>query len=159
MKEDPRQQWGTPRPIFDTLYSEYAFDVDAAASKNNALLLRYWTHRNSGLDMLDESDARAFVNPPYAYIPPWIESCFLRCEDRGAFSAMLLPNRTDQRWFHSFARQGEVHFFRGRIQFREPRKVKASSNREGSILVVFDADTLGQNIVRYRDNKTGEYIR
>jgi phage N-6-adenine-methyltransferase len=156
--EDPRQQWRTPRPLFDALHGRYRFDVDAAADDTNNLLPLYWCVRHDGLALLDDRDSaalRAWVNPPYNNITSWISRAYYRCVMAGSFSALLLPARPDQVWWHRYAMRGELHFFRGRIQFGAPDGVAASSNREPSVLVVFDPNTLGESITRSLDAKTG----
>lgn len=156
--EDPRQCWRTPRPLFDALQKRYALDLDAAADASNALLPGYWDTECDGLARLEidsHAHRRAFINPPYDHVAPWVSAAHYRCGAHGAFSVLLLPARPDQEWWHRWAMRGELHFFKGRIQFEPPPGVARSSNREPSVLVVFDPNTLGERITRSLDAKTG----
>jgi phage N-6-adenine-methyltransferase len=160
MTEDPRQCWRTPRVLFDVFHERCRFDVDAAADDSNHLLPCYWTVRDDGLALLrsfEHRRNRVFVNPPYGHISPWAEAC---CERTGwgSFSAMLVPARTDQIWFHRYATHGALYFSRGRIQFDPPAGIAPSSNREGSVLVVFDPLTFGRGVVGAFDAHTGELL-
>ncbi len=139
--EDPRQCWRTPRPLFEALHERWRFDVDGAADDSNHLLPRYWTARDNGVEQLCQSrnDAlRVFVNPPYGDIWPWTDAARERWMRSEALTVLLLPARTDQRWFHELgAAMPGIVFLRGRVSFEAPPGVTASSNREPSILVVF----------------------
>lgn len=154
-----RQAWRTPRPLFDALHARFRFDVDAAADINNHLLPHYWTERDDGIaQLIDESNdhLRAWVNPPYGDIDPWIGAGLSRGH-RGAVTVLLLPSRTDQAWFLR-ALSGEIWFSRGRVQFVPPPGVRPSSNSHGSVLVVFDPETMGRGLIRAFDAKTGAIL-
>lgn len=158
--EDNRQRWRTPRRLFDALNARYRFDVDAAADDTNALLPLYWTSREDGVAQLNDkaNDAlRAFINPPGANIYPWVEAARNRWV-RGAFTALLLPARTDAMWFHSHALVGQVFFVQGRIEFGAPAGVQvANGNNAASVFVVFDPDVEMQ-IHGAIDSDTGEAL-
>lgn len=153
-----RQTWRTPAALFAELRARFCFDVDAAADDSNHLLPIYWTIRENGIAQLadETNDHRAFVNPPYDDIAPWVDVALVRGY-RGALTVLLLPSRTDQAWFVR-ALSGEIWFSRGRIQFEPPPGVKPSSNSCGSVLVVFDPETMGRGVVRAFDAKTGRLL-
>lgn len=44
-----RQEWETPQELFDELDSEYHFDLDAAASSDNAKVKNYFTEEDDSL--------------------------------------------------------------------------------------------------------------
>lgn len=156
--EDLRQCWRTPRPLFTALHERYVFEVDAAADDSNHLLPSYWTIRDNGIERLFFGRERAYVNPPYDNVAAWIDACRWRCMHQRAFSALLLPSRTDQKWFHLCAMDGEIHFVKGRIAFDAPSGIASSSNREGSVLVVFDPVTFGRRVVG-AISSSGEVLR
>lgn len=154
-----RQAWRTPRPLFEALHARFRFDVDAAADDSNHLLPHYWTVQDDGIAHLASpanDHLRAWVNPPYDNIGPWADAAWHRCR-RGALTVLLLPSRTDQAWFGD-ALDGEVWFSRGRVQFVPPPGVKPSSNSAGSVLVVFDPETVGRGLMRSFDAKTGALL-
>ena len=56
--------WGTDPEVFSWLHSIFGFSVDACASKNNALLSRYWTRQDNALSH-DWSEEIVYCNPPF----------------------------------------------------------------------------------------------
>jgi hypothetical protein len=104
-----RQTWTTPRILFDPLNDEFGFDLDGAASADNALLPDWseyaltWTGR------------RVFCNPPWSQIPPFIELAAT-----AEVAVLLVPARTNARWFHrALALGAEVRYFLGKPRFGE----------------------------------------
>ena len=138
--EDPRQCWGTPHPLFDTLHRRHRFNVDAAANDSNHLLPSYWTQREDGIAQLADSandHLRAFLNPPYSHIDPWAEAVLKRFL-RGAVTVMLVPAmRTDRDWFHLVLPYAKIVFVKGRIRFNPAPGITPTSPFETSMLLVF----------------------
>jgi site-specific DNA-methyltransferase (adenine-specific) len=66
------QSYQTPRDLFDRLHSVFRFTVDACASKDNALLPRYWTVEQDSLRQ-DWSKEIVFANPPFNNLAPFQE--------------------------------------------------------------------------------------
>ena len=58
-----KQDWETPKELFERLNSKYHFDLDAAASHQNAKLPNYFTADDDAL--LQEWQGNVFCNPPY----------------------------------------------------------------------------------------------
>ena len=62
-----------------------------------------------------------WCNPPYGReIYKWVEKGYRSAENEGAIVVMLLPARTDTKWFHEFCymnRLSTVRFVRGRLKF------------------------------------------
>lgn len=110
--------WVTPRSFFEPLRGEFSLEVDAAASRNNAMLPVFWSEEDSAFDH-DWTGLRVWCNPPYGRkdIYRWVE----KCATGGAeVCVALLPARTDTRWFHDFIYQKpnvEIRFVKGRIKF------------------------------------------
>lgn len=103
----------TPRDFFSRLNDEFDFSLDGAADSQNALLPKFST-RDAPLSWSGE---RVFCNPPWSNIPPFIELAPI------AESAVLLvPARTNCRWFHrALALGAEPRFFLGKLRFGETR--------------------------------------
>lgn len=109
-------EWGTPRDLFDALHKEFRFDLDPASTHANAKCKDHYTVQEDGL--VQPWHGSVFLNPPYgAAIANWVEKAISelpRCRS----IVMLLPARTDTRWFHLLLEQGaEVRFVRGRLRF------------------------------------------
>lgn len=60
-----------------------------------------------------------FVNPPYGReIGNWVEKAFRTNEEHGNLVVMLLPARTDTKWFREYIyHKAEIRFIRGRLKF------------------------------------------
>lgn len=92
-------EWGTPQAFFDELDKEFHFDLDVAASDGNHKCAKYYTKETDGLANLSHWGGQVWCNPPYGReIGKWVKAC---AEYSGP-SVMLLPARTDTRWFHDY---------------------------------------------------------
>lgn len=60
-----------------------------------------------------------FCNPPYGReLPKWVRKCYE--ESRHADVVMLIPARTDTRWFHDYIYNiAEIRFIKGRLKFND----------------------------------------
>lgn len=61
---------------------------------------------------------RVFCNPPYGReLSKWVRKCHEESQ-RGALVVMLIPSRTDTKWFHEYIYgKAEIRFIQGRIKF------------------------------------------
>jgi site-specific DNA-methyltransferase (adenine-specific) len=109
--------WPTPPAFFDTLNKEFAFTLDPAASAANAKCKRYFSKKDDGLTQ-DWGTETVFCNPPYGrgMTGQWVQKAYTACL-AGAVVVVLVPARTDTRWWHDVAMKGEIHFVRGRLRF------------------------------------------
>lgn len=155
--EDVRQEWQTPDALWQGLHSEFQFDLDVAANASNAKVLHFISKTMDGLTS-SWTGHRIWCNPPYKLIRPWVEKACELAKSPGKTTVLLLPARIEQRWFRTaLYHSTELAFFNSRIQFTPPRDVPASSNREGSILVVFGPTKFGRRET-IRDAKTGAVL-
>jgi phage N-6-adenine-methyltransferase len=116
-----KQDWGTPRWLFNVLHAEYGFTIDLCAADYNACLpRRFGPGSELGEDGLAQPWAgeRGFGNPPYEDIGSWMHKALASCAE-GAFSVWLVPANTDTKWFHQYACFGQVDFFKGRLSFED----------------------------------------
>ena len=88
---DRRQNWRTPRELFDGLDAEYGFTLDGASEPGNGLL----AHASTVDDPLSWEGERVFCNPPWSGIPPFVELAAI-----ADLAVLLVPARTNCRWFH-----------------------------------------------------------
>ena len=125
-----RQDWGTPRPMFDKLHAEYGFDLDGAADNGNRLL----PDASTPEDPVPWVGRRVFCNPPWSAIPPFVELAAT-----AALAVLLVPARTNCRWFHRAIELGaEVRFFEGRPAFVNDRHEGTGHNSPiDCVLLVF----------------------
>lgn len=108
--------WETPQDLFDQLNGEFHFNLDVCALPENAKCDRYFTPEMDGLSQ--PWNGVCWCNPPYGRkIGAWVRSA-LFSSAAGNTVVMLLPARTDTRWFHDYIYgKAEIRFLRGRLKF------------------------------------------
>lgn len=111
--------WATPQDFFDRLDEEFHFTLDPCADEFNHKCAKFYTKEQDGL-MQGWAGESVFCNPPYGRdVVKWVRKCFrevyageCRC------AVMLLPARTDTKWFHDWIYQrAEIRFVKGRLKF------------------------------------------
>lgn len=95
--------WETPQALYNSLHAELRFDFDPCPLRAT----------QDGLS-LSWKGKRAFVNPPYSNIGPWVEK-----SREADVAAVLVPARTGSRWWHEqvLPHPFEIRFLRGRLKF------------------------------------------
>lgn len=111
-------EWGTPQALFDSLHAEFNFTLDASATAENCKLARYFSLKDDGLRQ-SWAGERVFCNPPYSQARAWAAKCL--AESRHALVVMLVPARTDTRWFHEsvYGKAREIRFLKGRLHYND----------------------------------------
>lgn len=109
--------WETPQDFFDNLDAEFHFTIDVAALPQNAKCSNYYTPEDNGL--LQPWMGTVWCNPPYGrHVGDWVRKASDESSRNGTTVVMLLPARTDTRWFHDYIYgKAEVRFVRGRLKF------------------------------------------
>lgn len=116
-----RQDWTTPRVLFDKLNQEFNFEWDLAASPENALCKNFYTQENDGLKQ--NWNGICWLNPPYgdkqSKMVDWIKKAYNSTQENENLTVvMLIPARTNTKWFHSFClKSAELKFICGRPKF------------------------------------------
>lgn len=110
--------WETPHDLFDKLDSEFHFDIDVCALPDNAKCDRFYTPDQDGLSQ--PWLGVCWCNPPYGrQISQWVRRAFF-ASISGSTVVMLLPARTDTKWFHDYIYERcnvQIRFLRGRLKF------------------------------------------
>ena len=61
---------------------------------------------------------KVFLNPPYSEITKWIEWALYSHRNSKQHMVILIPSRTDTKYFHKLLNYGcELEFMRGRLKF------------------------------------------
>lgn len=122
--------WETPKWLFDELDKEFHFDLDVCAIPENAKCEQYFTPETDGLSQ--EWNGTVWCNPPYGReIGKWVK----KAAQSNCTVVMLLPARTDTKWFHDYIyRKAEIRFLKGRLKFGGSQ----NSAPFPSMVVVFD---------------------
>jgi phage N-6-adenine-methyltransferase len=110
-----RNEWQTPSWLYQLLDKEFYFDLDPAATAENALTARYFTKEMNGL--AKEWHGTAFVNPPYSQLFRWVKKAYEEADTGRATVVILIPARTDTRAWWQYVRWGDVRFLPGRLKF------------------------------------------
>ena len=77
---------------------------------------------------------RVFCNPPYSQIDKWVEKAFYETKQENTLVVMLIPSRTDTRYFHNYIYgRTEIRFVKGRLKFGDGK----NSAPFPSMLVIF----------------------
>lgn len=108
--------WETPQDFFEKLDQEFGFELDVCALPENAKCSRYFSPMDDGLEQ--DWTGVCWCNPPYGReIEKWVKKAYISAIE-GATVVMLLPARTDTRWFHDWIYgKTEIRFIRGRLKF------------------------------------------
>lgn len=112
-----KDDWETPRELYESLDAEFHFTLDAASSDANALCEKHFTVYDDGLKQSWQGET-VWCNPPYGrQIRKWIQKADDEAKN-GTTTVMLIPARTDTKWFHDFVYgKYEMRFIRGRLRF------------------------------------------
>lgn len=110
-------EWETPQALFDTLNDEFRFNLDPCASQINHKCDTYYTLEDNGLERSWGGHV-VFCNPPYSQIAKWVEKAYNESMKPNTVVVLLIPSRTDTRWFHNFLYgKAEIRFIKGRLKF------------------------------------------
>lgn len=129
-------EWETPKDLFEGLNKQYDFNLDVCATKENAKCACFFDKKDDGL-IKEWKRKRIWCNPPYGNeISKWVKKAYDSRFDNEII-VMLLPARTDTRWFHEYIyNKAEVVFLKGRLKFGNSK----NSAPFPSMIVVFRND-------------------
>ena len=118
MFSSSKDDWSTPQDFFDKLDSKYNFTLDPCANDANHKCKKYYTKNDNGLSR-NWGGERCFVNPPYGKeIGKWVKKCYEESKRDNTLVVMLIPARTDTRYFHDYIYgKAEIQFIKGRLKF------------------------------------------
>ena len=127
--------WETPQQLFDELNAEFNFTLDVCANDENHKCERYYTKETNGLSQ--PWYGNVWCNPPYGReIGEWVKKAYESSFHNNGVIVMLLPARTDTKWFHKYIYNQpnvETRFIKGRLKFGNSK----NSAPFPSMIVVF----------------------
>ena len=111
-------EWYTPLDFYEQLDEEFHFNLDPCATDENHKCEKYFTKETDGL-LQKWGGWRVFCNPPYGrVIGEWVKKAYQESKQPNTLVVMLLPARTDTRWFHDYIYgKAEIRFVKGRLRF------------------------------------------
>ena len=135
-------EWSTPQGLFDELDAEFGFDIDAAASAENAKCDVWYGDKIDALALKSWATvpSSVWLNPPYSRVREFIGKAAEQAQ-RGHSVVCLVPARTDTRWWHEHVWSAdhlpyphvEIRFIKGRLKFGEGK----NSAPFPSVVVIF----------------------
>lgn len=111
-----RDLWSTPSELVAWMESEYGdYDIDAAASKENAVCEKFYSKETNCLKRWWGSNKHIWLNPPYSNITPFVKKAIEQMEHSNQID-MLLPCDTSTGWFYEAQqRAAEIIWITGEV--------------------------------------------
>lgn len=143
-----KDDWETPHELFNKLDQEFHFTIDVCANYDNKKCNRYYSKKDNGL-LQDWTNETVWCNPPYGRkISEWVK----KAKESNATVVMLLPARTDTKWFHKYIYgRAEIRFIKGRLKFVGSK----NSAPFPSMIVIFKKHRK-MNILERTDTNVGD---
>lgn len=114
--------WSTPQDFFNKLDDEFHFTLDPCADNENHKCNFYYTKEQDGLKQ-DWGGRLYFailrmVEKLHIEIAYWVEYAYKQMSKPNTVVVMLIPARTDTKWFHEYIyNKAEIRFIKGRLKF------------------------------------------
>ena len=107
-----KQDRRTPVEFFAKLNATFHFTLDGASTAENALVPKFSTE----LQPKPWAGERVFCNPPWSNIRPFVEMA-----PTADLAVLLVPSRTNCKWFHRALELGAVpEYWLGKLSFEGP---------------------------------------
>jgi len=98
--------WSTPAQIYDHYVHSLGYLDPCKLFDSGTDLKAYDVKSNM------------FINPPYSHISEWVRYAVNNSYYNGIHVVLLIPSRTDTRYFHELLQHGCVlEFIKGRLHF------------------------------------------
>ena len=115
--------WKTPKKLYEAFMKEGYTDPCPFHSKENNLEKCY-------------CQEKLFINPPFSQMTKWVDMA-IQCATRGCRVWLLMPSRTDTKYFKKLADfRCAIWFFTGRLHFNDGK----NSAPFPTMLVYLDED-------------------
>ena len=133
-----KDNWETPQNVFDELDGEFHFTLDPCSTHENAKCEKHYTVEENGLVQSWKGET-VFCNPPYGKeIGKWVKKAYDEWKINGTKIVMLIPARTDTKYFHDYIyHNAELRFIKGRIKFEINGNNFGSCATFPSMIVIF----------------------
>ena len=117
-------EWTTPQWLFDKLNEQYSFTLDPASDGLNNKCVKHYTIQTDGLSQSWKGET-VFINPPYSKTYDWVKKAHNEGLSNNTKCIMLIPARTDTRWYHEFCLDPlavkSITFIKGRLKFGQQK--------------------------------------
>lgn len=116
-------EWSTPDDFFNKLNEIYKFTLDPCATLANTKCEKFFTVNDDGLSKSWRLHT-TFCNPPYSKMKDWVAKCFYESEQLDTKVVMLIPSRTDTKYWHDYVmKANRIIFVKGRLRFGGAKNV------------------------------------
>ena len=127
MFSSSKQDWETPKELFDIINKNFICSLDVCCDENNKKCPYYFTIEDNGLEKdwnIIPEHVYAFCNPPYKDVEKWLEKGYSQYKNNKVSSVFLIPARTDTIYFHDyvFNKADYLIFIKGRVKFLDNKK-------------------------------------
>ena len=110
-----KQEYETPKKLFDKLNEEFNFTIDVCADTHNKKVENFYSEEDNALTK--DWNGVCWMNPPYKDLKIWVEKAYKESL-KGAIVVCLIPARTNTNWWHEYCMKGEIRFIKGRPKFK-----------------------------------------
>lgn len=147
-----RDLWSTPYELVAWMEREYGdYDIDAAASKENAVCEKFYSKETNCLKRWWGSNKHIWLNPPHSNITPFVKKAIEQMEHNNQID-ILLPCDTSTGWFYEaqqkaaeiiwitgevYQEDGTEYSRTGRLAFTSALTGKpVQGNNKGSVIFI-----------------------
>ena len=165
-KPSLRDSWQTPQWLFNWADARFNFDIDLAASFDNAKVDPYVSIENDSLSGAwnCEDFNCGWVNPPYSETGRWLKKGWEEAR-KGFRSVFLVPAPSGENGYkdYVFGKASEIIFINGRVAFELPNgdgtATPVNGNTRGSCLIIYNRRYEGHTQISWvnRDDMKAEY--
>jgi site-specific DNA-methyltransferase (adenine-specific) len=110
-------EWQTPPEFFKKYDDKYHFELDAAATDENALCKKYFTEKDNALVQDWSMYKTVWMNPPYGRILGKFVKKAYEESLKGVTVVCLVPSRTCTTYWHNYCMKGDIYLIKGRLKF------------------------------------------
>jgi len=101
--------WSTPYELYNYFIDKGYLDPCPLHSEHNSLLINYGC-------------INLFINPPYSDISTWVDYAINHSNINQATVILLIPSRTDTKYFHKLLDHGvDIQFIKRRLKFGDSK--------------------------------------
>ena len=154
MFSSKKQDWETPKWLFDELNEEFEFKLDLAATEKNSKTELYFSEDINALDSDWGGYGNMFCNPPYE---SKLQNDFIKKAYEESLKpdvgiiVLLIPARTDTRRWHDYILgKAEIRFLKGRLKFESDGVPHKNPAPFPSAVVIFN------NINSYEEEQNND---
>ncbi len=120
-------EWTTPGEFLAAVEDEWGtITLDAAATPANAVVGTFLGPEEDALAVAWGEENLIWLNPPYSKIKAFVRKAIEEVDNGNNRVLILVPARTDTKWFQEVAAEGMTFFLKGRLKFGNGKKASSA---------------------------------